>query len=348
MKIYYLNKNIKSSKPYKGKITITEFNNVVYNLAYKEICFNNTILDFFNNSKKKFKYIWINKDDEYFELNNKKFFAPKCIVFSNVPKILNKSNYNYYFEKPIYILLSIDNDLEIRELNFQKPLKFDQTIDIDTELLDSSIISIIENTFFKIYSKYKKTISKPYEIPEETLEEETWINPNENSLSILSEFLNLCSENINIKNLIRKVSKGEIEELLLSHNKEDLSYNFYHTFWIFLNQTINTKKEIIVQLDSKFPLDEFKEVIIGLLKNNYSIEFDFLNNKYDTESELAITGTEIFRDFDNDLKKYNLKIGFIESDGDEYIMFLHKIDYTDRITSVLEKVNFKYFDVLDI
>lgn len=348
MKIYYLNKNIKSSNPYKGKITITEFNNVVYNLAYKEIYFNNTLLDFFNNSKKKFKYIWINKDDEYFEQNNKRFFVPKCIVFSDVPKILNKSNYKYYFEKPIYILLSIDNDLEVRELNFQKPLKFDQTVDIDTELLDSSIIPIIENTFFKIYKKYKKTISKPYEIPEQTLEDEIWINPNENSLSILSDFLNLCTENINIKNLIKKVSKGKIEEELLNHNRNELSYNFHHTFWIFLNQTINTENELLVHLDVKFPLDEFKEVIIDLLKNNYSIESDFLNNKYDKESELAITGTEIFRDFDKDLKNYNLKIGFIESDGDEYLMFIHKIDDTDRIISVLEKVNFKYFDALEI
>jgi len=168
------------------------------------------------------------------------------------------------------------------------------------------------------------------------------ISPNKKSLQFISSLLKLSTEKVNID--MKLIKESTITEFFDKEEEgEDFYYNL-HTIHILIEQTSNTKNEVIIALDWKHPLDEFKTVIEHLVKNNYSLNSLNLNSKYDNESKYAITGTEVFRDFDEDLKKYGLCIGFIETGGDEYMLFVHKIENKLKIYKLLKENGLNYFD----
>jgi hypothetical protein len=58
----------------------------------------------------------------------------------------------------------------------------------------------------------------------------------------------------------------------------------------------------------------------------------------------SISYKNVFRDFDKALKTQDFKLGFIDTDADEYVIVVHKIKDENEIASAVGQIGYRYLD----
>jgi len=338
--VYYKTKKIRG-KPYKGSVSTELFNKIVHNVEQRKIEFSKLLSSFFKKGRKDyFKHVWVVKYDRYLRSPAGNLFVPNSLVFSEFNAGENVFPPKYFF------MACIDGEIEVREVELDISKMYYERVGVDKEVSDASILDKIENSISMIYEKYKLQIDRPIVRPEIEKEEVEEVGINADTLKRLSIFLNLCiNDEERETEIISNIKNLKTEQRFSTDVKDDQRYHSYHGLEILIDNTVNTTNEFIVGLDISFPADEFKDVIAELVRINFMIEVE-LNDKYHG-SDLGLTGTDIFRDFDEDLEKYNICIGFIESGDDSYILFLHEIENKVPIRIHLQAMGLRYFDSFD-
>jgi len=117
--------------------------------------------------------------------------------------------------------------------------------------------------------------------------------------------------------------------------------------------TLNYIMEYSFEHDMSFIISlDWKEDIETLewrLANSLSLNFDVfikLPNPKNYVEEASVAFDNIFEDYDKPLRNKGLQIGFIDTQSDEYVIFVHKIKDKEKVEIAVNKIGYKYFEML--
>ena len=99
----------------------------------------------------------------------------------------------------------------------------------------------------------------------------------------------------------------------------------------------------IMALDWKQDIETLEWRLANSLTNNFDLSIELPNLKnYGERASVAFDN--IFEDFDKPLRSNGLQMGFIDTQSDEYVIFVHKIEDKEKVESAVNKIGYKYYE----
>ncbi|KFE99008.1 hypothetical protein IX38_18365 [Chryseobacterium luteum] len=99
----------------------------------------------------------------------------------------------------------------------------------------------------------------------------------------------------------------------------------------------------IMVLDWKQDIETLQWRLSNSLSNNFDLAIELPNPK-NYEQTASVAFDNIFEDYDKPLRNNGLQMGFIDTQSDEYVIFVHKIDDKEKVESAVEKIGYKYHE----
>lgn len=328
MRLYYDKKKLIGSELKSDVISLDKFDYILNHKGENYLHLHNKSIIHLITPLKSFRDIIVLKENLFWS----DYYLPNNIIFYDS---FSKSN-SYGFDGKYYCLVQIDNSLELVFFEGTNKSTYKDVSKYLLSVKDNHIIKKVENTFIDLY-KFK--LSEPNPIQEIVQDITQTRKISDNEFEKFRKFIELLTNPKKANNILERLKSNTLE----IETSEELEPKeiFFLILYEIIHDLANSENEFIVQIDSSYPLDEFRFIVEGLLKNNnFQVE---LNNNYDLPSDYGITGTEVFRDFDKDLLRHQLKFGFIDAGYSDYIMFIHSISNTNEIIEVIKDLGFEYF-----
>jgi hypothetical protein len=99
----------------------------------------------------------------------------------------------------------------------------------------------------------------------------------------------------------------------------------------------------IMALDWKQGIEDLVWRINSALMDNYNLTIELPNPaKYGERA--SVSYKNVFKDFDNALRFQNFKIGFIDTNSDEYVIIVHKVKDENEIINAVGNIGYDYLD----
>ena len=99
----------------------------------------------------------------------------------------------------------------------------------------------------------------------------------------------------------------------------------------------------IMALDWKQDIETLEWRLANSLTNNFDLSIELPNPKnYGERASVAFDN--IFEDFDKPLRSNGLQMGFIDTQSDEYVIFVHKLEDKEKVESAVNKIGYKYYE----
>ncbi len=284
------------------------------------------ILSFFTANKETFNYVQLSKDDIFY--NDSKygsFYLPNAIIFYD--------NDDFNFPTKFYFLTQIDESLELRECNGGKDIKWHQIPNLHNEVTDKKIINKIKNTIEKVLNLVKTKYFKQEEKPK-VKKEKTLIQKSEKEA--YQELCKYC-----ITNEQKRKEICDFFETLKNYQDDEE----YYTTLNFVMEFLETNDyNFIMRMDWKSDVENLEWLINSVLEENYK-ELNIELPQYDKNDDyLTVSSDNVFESFSNSLKKHHLQLGFVDTQSDEYISIIHKIEDRDKIKGLINKIGYEYFE----
>ena len=99
----------------------------------------------------------------------------------------------------------------------------------------------------------------------------------------------------------------------------------------------------IMSLDWKSAIEDLEWRVENSLNNNFNLSID-LPKPENYGDEASISFENVFEDFDKPLRNIGLQIGFIDTQSDEYVIFLHKLSDKEKVENAINKIGYKYYE----
>ncbi len=150
------------------------------------------------------------------------------------------------------------------------------------------------------------------------------------------ELVKICLPEGYHKNLIESINS------LKDFSNDD----YYMTSLNYLLEHLeNTNIQLLTALDWKEEIEELRLSIILALDLNFDIDFDFIEAGLGSYPDSAsISSKDVFLDYDKALRKYGLQIGFIDTQSDEYVIFIHRTKDKLLAEQAVKKIGYKYHE----
>jgi hypothetical protein len=99
----------------------------------------------------------------------------------------------------------------------------------------------------------------------------------------------------------------------------------------------------IMSLDWKQDIETLEWRIKNSLIENFNVFID-LPNPTNYPTNATISYENVFLDYDNPLRVHDFQIGFIDTQSDEYVIFIHKVNDKERIKQAVHDIGYKYHE----
>lgn len=149
------------------------------------------------------------------------------------------------------------------------------------------------------------------------------------------ELIKLCLGNS------RRKDVSNFIDTLRNYNGDQ---NYYTTLNYVKEYLDNNGIHFIIVLDWKQEITDLVWRINSSLKDNYNTKIELPNPK-DYGENASVSGKNVFKDFDKAIQKENLKLGFIDTNSDEYVIIIHKLSDEDEVKEAVKKIGYPYLDV---
>ncbi len=164
-------------------------------------------------------------------------------------------------------------------------------------------------------------------------------NSREKLFQAYSEFINLLVKDEYNKIILRNSIKYVI--LNREKDKHDILYDLY-------DMSYEEKIYFIVIIDWKEDIRELELQLYDVLNSNYpDIPVELPKASLYGEN-LGVCDNGVFDDYSNALRKKFLQLGFIKTDGDEYVVIVHKIDELNLVENIVSRMGFEYVEKQNI
>ena len=99
----------------------------------------------------------------------------------------------------------------------------------------------------------------------------------------------------------------------------------------------------IMALDWKQDLETLEWRLTNSLNKNFNLDID-LPNLENYDKRITVSFDNVFEDYDKSLRNIGMQIGFIDTQSDEYVIFVHKTVDRGRVEKAVNKIGYKYFE----
>jgi hypothetical protein len=99
----------------------------------------------------------------------------------------------------------------------------------------------------------------------------------------------------------------------------------------------------IMALDWKQDIETLEWRLKNSLYKNFGLSIE-LPNPTNYEKLASVSFENIFEDYDKPLRNQGLQMGFIDTQSDEYVIFVHKLNDREKIKNAVNKIGYKYYD----
>lgn len=99
----------------------------------------------------------------------------------------------------------------------------------------------------------------------------------------------------------------------------------------------------IMTLDWKQDIETLEWRLNESLQKNFGISIE-IPNALDYGEKFTVSHDHVFEDYDQPLRAKGLQIGFIDTDADEYVIFVHKSEDKDIIENAVNAIGYNYYE----
>lgn len=342
-RIYYHEEKLCGQAFESEIINIKSFNHIFENtfVNYKKCNFESSIKSSFwgliKSVEEKFKIATISKVGYSYkgtyDEGERNVYIPDCIIFYDVE--------DYNFPSEFYLIAKIQNQIEIRICNGGNNVEWFQIPELHKPLTNPKIISKIENTFLELI----RVVDKDYKTEKIKQEKEQKEREEREQIERDRPYLND----------IQKKAYLELTELCVFNNKNrkkilsfiktlknyDNDSNYYTTLNYFMDFLDENEFGFIMRMDWKAEIETLEWLLSSTIKENHNINITLPNPRNFNDDS---TVSEVFEDYDKPLRENGLQLGFIDTQSDEYIVILHKIQDKEKVEQSIKEIGYDYYE----
>lgn len=128
-------------------------------------------------------------------------------------------------------------------------------------------------------------------------------------------------------------------------NLRDYSEDEYHytTLNYVMDYLDKSKIHFITALDWKEEIESLEWFLTTILQETYNTTLP-LPKASNYDKRASVSYDNVFQDFDAVLNKKGLQMGFIDTESDEYVLFVHKTIDEDAVKDTVHKIGYRYFN----
>jgi len=334
-RIYYLEEKL-SGEPIKSDfITIELFDFIFNNIDGSFFEFQNTVKSFFAGLTKKgpteFYNAQLTRDGIYYKTNGKSFFLPSSIIFYD--------EFDYNFPSEFYFIARIGDSLELRKCNGGKDVEWFQIPELHKPVDNLNILKRVEKTLAELKELAQSNLNerinaelKKKELAKALRDDNKTVFLSESQKEGYNELISLCVSEESCKKEIAefletlKAEYAEIALLDLICFLEDKEFNF------------------IMRMDWCAEISDLESLLYQNIESNTNLKIN-LPKPENYSEEATVSFDNVLRDYDQPLRENGLQLGFIDTQSDEYIAILHKIEDKERVEQAVNKIGFDYYDI---
>jgi len=147
-----------------------------------------------------------------------------------------------------------------------------------------------------------------------------------------------------VKYCVNPEQHNELNIFFENLNDYSKDENYLSTFNYVLEHFEKLDLFFIKYLDWKQDIKDLVWIVSTSLHKHFNLTID-LPNPLDYDENASISSPNVFNDFDECLRNYDLQIGFIDLGSDEYIIFIHKVEDIDIIEVAVNNIGFDYYEI---
>jgi hypothetical protein len=139
----------------------------------------------------------------------------------------------------------------------------------------------------------------------------------------------------------KKIEVSNFIDTLHNYNGDE---NYYTTLNSAKEYLDNNGIHFIMALDWKQEITDLVWRINSSLRDNFNTKIEL---PYPTGygKNASVSAKNVFKDFDKSIQKQNFKLGFIDTNSDEYVIIIHKVSDENEVKEATKKIGYPYLDV---
>jgi len=215
-----------------------------------------------------------------------------------------------------------------------------------------AMMSLLESTWWKyfavlifgliaflMFKEARKKLNKTSKVIELNLENRSKHNVPEKPLTEdletqkkgYQEIIELCSSN---------GDKEKLYDFIHSLKNYNGDENYYTTLNYAMEHFDNNSIHLIMALDWKQEITDLKWRIESALENNFQVKADLPNpSKYGEDN--AVSGKNVFIDYNNSINNVGFELSFVDTNSDEYVIIVNKIQDSTKIEKAINKIGYQ-------
>lgn len=319
------------------KIAGQAIENEFINLALFDYLFDNTDSRIFNYSElsnsylvnlqgvnnQTFKKNELRKDGIYYNSSRGKLYLPSSIIF------YDEKDFN--FPSEFYFIAKVGNEIELRKCNGGKDVEWFHIPELHEAVDDPGIISKIENTLRELKLIVEITPKAAVKVPSEAS-----LQPlSETQRAAYRQLTNLCVYN--------KPDNVKIHQFIDTLENYDGDDEYFTTLNYFMDLLDDEDIPFIMRMDLSAGIEDLEWLLNSCLKNHSDVTVR-LPTATNYDGETSVSADHVLEDFDKALREKGLQLGFIDTESDEYVVVLHKIQDKNSVEKAVKSIGYDYFE----
>jgi len=132
-------------------------------------------------------------------------------------------------------------------------------------------------------------------------------------------------------------------ETLDSYNGEEEDDTVLNNVMDYLDDG-NHFYHFIMRLDWKADIGDLLWRLESSARDNFGIALNFPDPDKKYGSNTSVSSCNVFADYDDILRQTGLQMGFIDTESDEYVIIVHRINDHYDVENAVSKIGYKYFE----
>lgn len=130
------------------------------------------------------------------------------------------------------------------------------------------------------------------------------------------------------------------------HNLNDYTDDerYFSTFNYVLDYLEKEQLFFIKFFDWKQDVNDLEYFIDNAVQKHFELSISLPNSQVYGE-DASISSANVLNDYDDCLRVYGLQIGCIDTESDEYVLFVHKIEVINCIDEAVQIIGFDYYEI---
>jgi len=284
----------------------------------------------FGQNKRIFKKVQLRRDNlHYYQSEKGTFYIPSGILF------FDRSDYN--FPSEFYFIAKIGDQLEFRKCKGGKDIVWHQIPDLHQPITDPKTIKKIESTFVEI----KKWVTKE-SIGKADTQHKT-DTPVRDQVP-LGDIQKQAYQRLTECCVHDETDRRKISTFIETLGDYEGDGEYLTTLNYFMEFLEKEQLNFMMAMDWKAGVEDLEWLLSTQLQRQYKLHLELPTpDQYDEMATVSVNG--IFEDFDRVLRQNGLQLGFIDTQSDEYIALLHRVNEKEEVKAAVAGIGYGYDEV---